>query len=101
MPARALAADRVLLRSLTVCARGLKGRQGASREPLPTPWALPFGVFGGVFSALFGTGGPIYTIYLSRRIAALDAFRATISVVILASGVVRAPGPGCIRSRPC
>ena len=49
-------------------------------------------MFGGVFSALFGTGGPIYTIYLSRRIAALDAFRATISVVILASGVVRA-GP--------
>ena len=47
-------------------------------------------MFGGVFSALFGTGGPIYTIYLSRRIAALDAFRATISVVILASGVVRA-----------
>lgn len=75
---------------LTVCARGLKGGRGASQEPLPTPWALPFGVFGGVFSALFGTGGPIYTIYLSRRIAALDAFRATISVVILASGVVRA-----------
>ena len=89
---------------LTVCARGLKGGRGASQEPLPTPWALPFGVFGGVFSALFGTGGPIYTIYLSRRIAALDAFRATISVVILASGVVRAgpsPLPGCIRSRPC
>ena len=75
---------------LTVCARGLRGGRGASQEPLPTPWALPFGVFGGVFSALFGTGGPIYTIYLSRRIAALDAFRATISVVILASGVVRA-----------
>nr|MBP6706423.1 sulfite exporter TauE/SafE family protein [Achromobacter sp.] len=52
---------------LTVCARGLRGGRGASQEPLPTPWALPFGVFGGVFSALFGTGGPIYTIYLSRR----------------------------------
>ena len=95
---------------LTVCARGLKGGRGASQEPLPTPWALPFGVFGGVFSALFGTGGPIYTIYLSRRIAALDAFRATISVVILASGVVRAGAfaaaglytqPAMLKALPC
>ena len=95
---------------LTVCARGLKGGRGASQEPLPTPWALPFGVFGGVFSALFGTGGPIYTIYLSRRIAALDAFRATISVVILASGVVRAGAfaaaglytqPAMLKTLPC
>ena len=87
---RALAADRAgLLRADGLRARP-EGRAGRQPEPLPTPWALPFGVFGGVFSALFGTGGPIYTIYLSRRIAALDAFRATISVVILASGVVRA-----------
>jgi uncharacterized membrane protein YfcA len=53
-------------------------------------WAAPFGVAGGIFSALFGTGGPIYTIYLSRRLFDAERFRATISLIILASGVSRA-----------
>ena len=53
-------------------------------------WAAPLGVTGGVFSALFGTGGPIYTIYLARRLFEPERFRATISMVILASGVTRA-----------
>jgi hypothetical protein len=53
-------------------------------------WAVPYGVFGGVFSALFGTGGPIYTMYLSRRLADLEQFRTTISITILLSAVSRA-----------
>ena len=53
-------------------------------------WAAPFGVAGGIFSALFGTGGPVYTIYLSRRLFDAERFRATISLIILASGVSRA-----------
>lgn len=52
-------------------------------------WAVPAGVVGGTFSALFGTGGPIYTMYLSRRLPHIDQFRATISAVILASALVR------------
>lgn len=52
-------------------------------------WALPAGVIGGVFSALFGTGGPIYTLYLARRLPDVDVFRATISAVIFVSAVVR------------
>lgn len=80
---------------LAVCIKGLRGARGAKPSaPLNTFWALPFGVFGGIFSALFGTGGPIYTIYLSRRLDALDQFRATISVVILASGLIRAAAFG-------
>lgn len=79
---------------LFVCIRGLRGSPGETKAPLNECWAFPFGVFGGVFSALFGTGGPIYTIYLSRRLDALDQFRATISVVILLSGVVRAAAFG-------
>ena len=75
---------------LVLCIRGLRGATGNAGAPLKSCWALPYGVFGGAFSALFGTGGPIYTIYLSRRLDALDQFRATISVVILLSGVVRA-----------
>ncbi|MBO1016357.1 sulfite exporter TauE/SafE family protein [Achromobacter sp. SD115] len=79
---------------LAVCIKGLRGARATTTAPLNTFWALPFGVFGGIFSALFGTGGPIYTIYLSRRLDALDQFRATISVVILASGLIRAAAFG-------
>lgn len=52
-------------------------------------WAMPSGLVGGVFSALFGTGGPIYTIYLVRRLPDINQFRATISVVILSGCIVR------------
>lgn len=52
-------------------------------------WSVPAGVVGGVFSALFGTGGPIYTMYLSRRLPEIDAFRSTIAAVILCSALVR------------
>ena len=41
-------------------------------------WAVPFGAIGGVFSAMFGSGGFIYAIYLSRRLDDKDAMRATV-----------------------
>ena len=74
---------------VAVCIKGLRHEQGR-HDPMAQRWAIPFGLFGGMFSAMFGTGGPIYTIYLSRRFTAMDQFRATISVVILASGIIRA-----------
>ena len=40
----------------------------APGAPIAPAWAAPLGTVGGVFSALFGTGGPIYTIYLARRL---------------------------------
>lgn len=52
-------------------------------------WAAPAGLVGGVFSALYGTGGPIYTIYFSRRMADKSVFRATMARLILILGVVR------------
>jgi hypothetical protein len=52
-------------------------------------WVIPSGVIGGIFGATFGTGGPIYTIYLVRRIADMGSFRATIAVVILISALLR------------
>ena len=58
-------------------------------EPLHPAWAVPAGVVGGIFSALYGTGGPIYTIYLSRRIADKSAFRATMARLLLTVGLVR------------
>lgn len=51
-------------------------------------WSMPAGVAGGAFSALFGTGGPIYTTYLARRLEGAT-FRPTISSIILMSGVIR------------
>jgi len=40
-------------------------------------WAWLAGPVGGVFSGMFGSGGPIYAMYLSRRLTDRDAFRAT------------------------
>lgn len=58
-------------------------------RPLAAGWALPFGAVGGVFTALFGTGGPFYTIYLTRRLDDKLALRATISGVLIFSAVAR------------
>ncbi|MBS0326922.1 MAG: sulfite exporter TauE/SafE family protein [Proteobacteria bacterium] len=53
-------------------------------------WAAwPIGIVGGVFSVLFGTGGPIYIIYLSARIADKAALRATSAVIVTASVWIR------------
>lgn len=52
-------------------------------------WAVPAGLTGGVFSTMFGTGGPIYTLYLARRIIDTSRLRATVGALILGSAVVR------------
>jgi uncharacterized protein len=58
--------------------------------PISPRWAVPAGAVGGVFTALFGTGGPLYTAYLARRI--LDdkhRLRATISTLIFFTAMGR------------
>lgn len=52
-------------------------------------WAWPLGLCGGVFSVLFGTGGPFYMIYLSARIRDKTALRATSSVLVTISVFIR------------
>jgi uncharacterized membrane protein YfcA len=52
-------------------------------------WVIPFGAIGGVFSAMFGSGGFIYAIYLSRRLDDKDAMRATMSVLIALAAFTR------------
>ena len=61
----------------------------AKPQPLAPVWAGPFGVVGGMFTALFGTGGPFYTIFLTRRLHDKLTLRATISGVLLFSAVAR------------
>ena len=61
------------------------------REPRPigASWSAPLGIVGGMFTAMFGTGGPIYTIYLARRLDDKAVLRATISSLIFISGLSR------------
>lgn len=61
----------------------------AAPGPAPTGWAAPAGLFGGVFTALYGTGGPIYTVYLARRIADTARLRATVGTLVFAAAFVR------------
>lgn len=62
----------------------------ASRGEASRAWAAPAGVMGGVFSALFGTGGPVYASYLARRLVDDGAaLRATLVTTILGSALLR------------
>jgi uncharacterized membrane protein YfcA len=58
-------------------------------KPLTAAWSAPLGMAGGVFTALFGTGGAIYTIYLARRLNDKAVLRATISALICVTGLSR------------
>ncbi|HUW36507.1 MAG TPA: sulfite exporter TauE/SafE family protein [Rhodocyclaceae bacterium] len=62
---------------------------GAEAGPMGRSWAAPLGTLGGIFSALFGTGGPVYAIYLARRLPDKSALRATIATVITLSAISR------------
>jgi len=61
----------------------------AKPEPVSRRWALPAGLGGGVFSALFGSGGPLYTIYLARRVVEPARLRASIATLIFGAAAVR------------
>ena len=52
-------------------------------------WGVPVGLAGGVFSALFGTGGVLFAIYNASRIGDKDALRATNAAMIMLSSLVR------------
>ena len=51
-------------------------------------WAIPTGITGGLFGALFGSGGFLYALYLNARLPK-EAARATQSALISCSTVVR------------
>lgn len=52
-------------------------------------WAIPMGTVGGLFGALFGSGGFLYAIYLNARLPSKEQVRATQSAVISCSTFVR------------
>lgn len=63
-------------------ARVLWQRNSEIRDPIDKWWAAPFGFFGGVFTALFSTGGAIYASYLGLRIGDPKIVRATMAFAV-------------------
>ena len=61
----------------------------AAPAPISSKWAVPAGLVGGAFTALYGTGGPIYMIYLARRLPDKAVMRATIGVLIFGTALIR------------
>lgn len=64
----------------------LRSRGVGTIAPL---WRAPIALLGGTVSSLFGAGGPIYAIYISRRLHDPTVMRATMSAIIAISVVVR------------
>lgn len=61
----------------------------AAPRPISSRWVAPAGVAGGVFTALYGSGGPIYTVYLARRVGDSKRLRASIAVLIFCTAWAR------------
>jgi uncharacterized membrane protein YfcA len=56
---------------------------------LPRWSAAPIGIFGGTTAALFGSGGPVYVVYLAGRGATPGQIRATMPVVFVFTTLAR------------
>ncbi len=85
-------AERKLLAVLGAFLLLYAGYNLARRGPpaaLSRTWSVPIGLAGGVFSALFGTGGVLFAIYNAGRIADKDALRATNAAMIMLSSLLR------------
>ena len=86
------APERTLLVVLGLFILGYSAWSLFARRKLPPfapAWAGPFGVVGGMFTALFGTGGPFYTIFLTSRLDDKQTLRATLSGVLFFSAICR------------
>ena len=67
---------------LAVCIKGLRRAPATTTAPLSGHWAFPFGVFGGIFSALFGTAG----LYSQPQILSVAAALLPVSLLGLFAG---------------
>ena len=52
-------------------------------------WSVPIGTVGGLFGAMFGSGGFLYAIYLNARLTDKQQARATQGALISCSTIVR------------
>ena len=79
----------ILLGGFVLGYAGLNLLRRSKPALISTRWAIPAGAIGGVFTALYGTGGPVYTMYLARRLPDKSVLRATIGTLILVAAVAR------------
>jgi len=85
LPARAM----MLALGVFVALYGLRGLLFTGEPRILSPrWAPVFGLAGGALGGMFGTGGFIYAMYLSRRLEA-EAMRATQSALLSLSTIIR------------
>lgn len=61
----------------------------ATTTPAAPGWAVPAGLVGGAFTAMYGTGGPLYASYLARRLTDKDVLRASVATLIFGAGWLR------------
>ena len=69
-------------------ARNLLSRS-KTYNPIASHWRILYGTVGGVLSALFGTGGPLYIVYIARRLPSETVRRATVAFLILIASLGR------------
>ena len=79
----------LLLGSFVLSYAGWSLLSKVAPAPVAAVWAIPAGVVGGALTALYGTGGPIYMIYLARRLPDKTVMRATIGVLIFGTALIR------------
>lgn len=60
-----------------------------SEKPISRWWSIAAGLSGGLISALFGTGGPPYVVYLSHRLHDKTQLRGTLSGLFMLDGALR------------
>lgn len=60
-----------------------------SNQPISRRWSVATGLSGGTISAMFGTGGPPYVIYLTHRLHDKTQLRSTLSGVFMIEGALR------------
>lgn len=61
----------------------------ATANGIAPGWSMPLGTIGGMFAATFGTGGPVFAIYLARRLPQKSVLRATLSSMVTLAGLSR------------
>ena len=79
----------LLLGGFVFCHAAYSLTRRSAPQPAGPVWALPTGLVGGAFSALYGVGGVIYTSYLLRRLPDKNVLRASVGVLILGTALVR------------
>lgn len=58
-------------------------------RPIGRWWGVPTGLFGGTLSGMFGTGGPVFVIYMTRRGVDPRQLKATMAAIISFQSMTR------------